>query len=136
MLNAKKGISAKQLQRDLGIGGYKTAWYLLHRIRESMQEASPEPLGGIVEIDETYIGGKVKGKGALPLPNRSRLSWALSSQRRRSSLPARHRRYGSGIFREFIQANVSEDVERVMTDEHRGYPWRVRPASGGPPRNR
>src|SRR5208283_2656888 len=64
MLNARKGISAAQLQRDLGIGGYKTAWYLNHRIREAMQESNPEPLGGIVEIDETYIGGKQKGKGS------------------------------------------------------------------------
>lgn len=58
MQNAKKGISAKQLQRDLGIGGYKTAWYLNHRIRESMQEINLPKLGGTVEIDETYIGGK------------------------------------------------------------------------------
>jgi hypothetical protein len=41
ILNAKKGISAKQLQRDLGIGGYKTAWYLNHRIRESMKDVNP-----------------------------------------------------------------------------------------------
>ena len=51
VLNAEKGISAKQLQRDLGIGGYKTAWYLHHRLREAMAEGNPEPLGGIVEID-------------------------------------------------------------------------------------
>src|SRR5580698_2102067 len=58
ILNAKKGISAKQLQRDLGIGGYKTAWYLNHRIREAMAEGTIPHLGGIVEIDETYVGGK------------------------------------------------------------------------------
>ena len=61
----KKGISAKQLQRDLGIGGYKTAWYLNHRIREAMQETNPQPLGGIVEIDETYVGGQSEGQGPV-----------------------------------------------------------------------
>lgn len=63
VLNAKKGISAKQLQRDLGIGGYKTAWYLHHRIREAMAESAIPTMGGIVEIDETYIGGKIMRKG-------------------------------------------------------------------------
>ena len=62
-MNAKKGISAKQLQRDLGIGGYKTAWYLNDRIREAMAEGDPKPLGGIVEIDETYVGGRIRGMG-------------------------------------------------------------------------
>jgi lipoate-protein ligase B len=65
MLNAKKGISAKQLQRDLAIGGYKTAWYLNYRIREAMIDANAPKLGGIVEIDETYIGGKAKGRSHL-----------------------------------------------------------------------
>jgi hypothetical protein len=63
ILNAEKEISAKQLQRDLGIGGYKTAWYLNHRIRESMKDGDPQPLGGIVEIDEAYVGARIRDKG-------------------------------------------------------------------------
>src|SRR3954469_15428100 len=54
---SKKGISGKQLERTLGVS-YKTAWYLGHRIRAAMEEDSPIPLRGIVEIDETWLGGK------------------------------------------------------------------------------
>ena len=60
MVNAKKGVSAKQLQRDLGTA-YKTAWYLSHRIRKAMglcEMADEEPLTGTVEVDETYMGSK------------------------------------------------------------------------------
>jgi transposase-like protein len=60
MVNAKKGVSAKQLQRDLGTA-YKTAWYLSHRIRKAMgliELADEEPLAGTIEIDETYMGSK------------------------------------------------------------------------------
>ncbi|HXE06572.1 MAG TPA: IS1595 family transposase [Acidobacteriaceae bacterium] len=57
VMDAKKGISAKQLQQHLGIGSYKTAWYMCHRIRKAMVDADPTPLSGVVEIDETYIGG-------------------------------------------------------------------------------
>ena len=57
LCEAKKGISACQIQRTVGMS-YKTAWYLCHRIRKAMQETTPEPLGGTVEIDETYVGGK------------------------------------------------------------------------------
>lgn len=58
MGDAKKGISAKQLQQHLGIGSYKTAWYMCHRIRKAMVDLAPTPLVGTVEIDETYIGGQ------------------------------------------------------------------------------
>ena len=58
MCESKKGISANQLKRSLGIS-YKTAWYLCHRIRRAMLQDSDSPqLKGIVEVDETYIGGK------------------------------------------------------------------------------
>lgn len=57
MLNAKKGLSALQLGRDIGVNR-KTAWYLQMRIRKAMQEGDDQDLfKGIVEIDETYIGG-------------------------------------------------------------------------------
>ena len=58
---AKKGKSAKELQRNLGVN-YRTAWHLAHRIREAMQEGKGL-LTGVVEVDETYVGGKVKRKG-------------------------------------------------------------------------
>lgn len=64
LINAsKKGISAHQLHRSLGIT-YKSAWFLAHRIRETMDSGS-DPLGGpgrIVEADETFIGGKAKNR--------------------------------------------------------------------------
>jgi len=58
MASSKKGISAHQLHRTLGIT-YKSAWFMAHRIREAMKESFPGPLGGegkIVEADETFIG--------------------------------------------------------------------------------
>jgi len=64
MASSKKGISAHQLHRMLGIT-YKSAWFMAHRIREAMREAKPGPLGGAgkyVEADETVIGGKERNK--------------------------------------------------------------------------
>jgi hypothetical protein len=64
VMDAKKGVSAMQLQRHLGIGSYETAWYMCHRIRKSMVENDPAPLTGTVEMDETYVGGVAKGAGS------------------------------------------------------------------------
>jgi transposase-like protein len=62
MASSKKGISAHQLHRTIGVT-YKTAWFMAHRIRESMRDAAPAPMGGegkIIEADETYYGAKDK----------------------------------------------------------------------------
>src|ERR1700693_5022054 len=64
MAASKKGMSAHQLHRMLGVT-YKTAWFMAHRIREAMRPLDAEPMGGegkFVEADETYVGGKAKNR--------------------------------------------------------------------------
>jgi len=64
MSASKKGMSAHQLHRTMGIT-YKTAWFMAHRIRKAMEPSNPDPLGGkdkIIEADETYIGKRKANK--------------------------------------------------------------------------
>jgi transposase-like protein len=66
LCSSKKGMSAHQLHRILGVT-YKTAWFMAHRIREAFRDAAPGFMGGnggIVEADETYYGGPAKKSGA------------------------------------------------------------------------
>lgn len=71
MASSKKGISAHQLMRNLGLGSYRSAWFMAHRIRAAITPIVPDQLGGagkIVEADETYIG---KGDGKKKLTAKS-----------------------------------------------------------------
>lgn len=61
---SKKGISAKRIERMLGVT-YKTAWFMMHRIREAMKPTDNTPMGGpgaTVEADETFVGGKARNR--------------------------------------------------------------------------
>ena len=58
MLTSKKGMSALQIYRMMGFGSYKTAWYMCHRVRVALTDEKFRQLMGIVEVDETAIGGK------------------------------------------------------------------------------
>jgi hypothetical protein len=78
MLTGKKEMSARQLGRYMGFGSVKTAWLMAHKIRTALIEPETK-LGGIVEVDETFVGGKAKNR-ARPLPARRLLS-ALSDAR-------------------------------------------------------
>lgn len=116
MLNAKKGISAKQLQRDLGIGGYKTAWYLNHRLREVMGEGDIPKLGGIVEIDETYVGGKQKGKGVYYGKKQKQV--VVGVRQRKGPLRFIHTKDAkANTLKQIIEQHVSKDVKYIMTDD-------------------
>ena len=79
MASSKKGISAHQLHRMLGVT-YKTAWFMAHRIREAMRDFKPEPMGGqnkVVEADETYVGGKAKNRAHRKEPPKKEAVFSL-----------------------------------------------------------
>ena len=62
MLTSKKGISSLQIHRMMGFGSYSTALYMCHRIRAGLADPKFRKLVGIVEVDETYIGGKNRNR--------------------------------------------------------------------------
>lgn len=67
LCSSKKGFSALQLQRELGLGSYRTAWFMAHRIRFALDSGPlADKLKGTVEVDETYVGGKGKSKTGRP----------------------------------------------------------------------
>lgn len=65
MSSTRTGVSAKWLERSVGVT-YKTAWRMFNRIRPMLSEGGSAPLRGMVEVDETYIGGKWHGRGRGP----------------------------------------------------------------------
>jgi len=115
---SRKGISANQLKRMLGVS-YKTAWYLCHRIRSAMLDTERQMLDGIVEIDETYIGGK-------PRPNRKRQKKQVVIGIRKRGGDLRLIRASNATAKtvaEIVKDNVSQDVEVIITDESVIYPY-------------
>lgn len=123
MCSSKKGISALQLQRNLGLKQYKSAWHMAHRIRHAMADGifSGPPLGGTVEVDETYVGGKNTGKGwKRALDNKtivvSLVERGDKGRKRSVTIP--------NVTSKNLRAAVVEHVEKysyVHTDEHAGY---------------
>jgi len=114
---SKKGISANQLSRALGVQ-YRTAWYLAHRIRKAMVEADPPKLKGTIEIDETYIGGK-QHNNWRKLRNKEVV---MGIRERGGDLRLIHIESNrTEHLQEQIQQHVSPDAERVITDELAAY---------------
>ncbi len=82
MTQSKKGISALQIHRQIGSGDYRTAWYMVMRIRAAMKDDGLAKLLGTVEVDETYIGGKEKNRHFGQEAGRTRHDWKDSRHRR------------------------------------------------------
>lgn len=118
MLESKKGISAHQIKRTIGVS-YKTAWYLCHRIRAAMTEDNPDPLHGIVEVDETWIGGKTKGFGHGYRGNKTIV---VGVMKRGGSIRLKKvENANRKTLHAFIKEHVADDVEAIYTDEWKGY---------------
>jgi transposase-like protein len=116
---SKKGVSALEIHRQTGLS-YKSSLFMLHRIRFAMAPADSNPLTGIVEVDETYIGGKPRN------PGEEREKWS-------SKVPVMAMIERGGRVRPKVIADVTaktlqfairENVDRrsrIMTDEHASY---------------
>ena len=120
MCESKKGMSANQLHRTLGVQ-YKTAWHLCHRIREAMgnDPFTGPTLFGVVEVDETLVGGKVKGKGRGYRGNKTWVAGAIErgGQVRLERIPD----VKKGTLQDFIRRTVTDEAEAIYTDELKSY---------------
>ncbi len=122
--SAKKGISALQLQRQLGLGSYRSAWHMAHRIRHAMAK---EPLAGMlrgkVEVDETYVGGKprkvhgqkgTRGRGTKKTPVVALI------QRDGPIVAYKAEMLGGGALKDAIRKYVDRAAS-IMTDDFLAY---------------
>lgn len=116
---SRKGISSNQLKRMLGLGSYKSAWFLTHRIRYAMAMATPALLSGTVEVDETYVGGKARGLGRGYRDNKSMVIGAIE---RGGAVRFRvDQRNDRKTLHGFIKSVVDDDAVAIYTDEWAAY---------------
>jgi transposase-like protein len=124
MLNSKKGVSALQIQRQIG-RSYPTAWYMCHRLRAGMQDPQFMKLMGIVEIDETYIGGKDKNRHwdkKKHLTGGAGKAAVIGAISRKGNVVCRTiEKTDARTLNSFVRETVSEKVDLVATDECPGY---------------
>jgi len=123
MAASKKGMSAKQIERMLGIT-YRAAWFMCHRIREAMRDDKADPIGGegkIIEAHETFVGGKAKNvhKGK-PIPKKAPV---VALVERSGKLRARHVvDVTAKSLRKVLDTRANKKSE-LHTDEAAVYLW-------------
>ena len=121
----KKGISALQLQRDTGIGSYETAWTLLHKLRSVLRPRARDRLAGLVEADESYVGGPDRGRrGGREVLNKSIVAVAVEHRGHRAGRARLAVLEGVTFERDlgpFIRGVIDARRTTMRTDGFRGY---------------
>ncbi|MCA9052154.1 MAG: IS1595 family transposase, partial [Planctomycetaceae bacterium] len=121
MIESKKGISANQVKRTIGVS-YKTAWYLCHRIRAAMAELNADKLNGTVEVDETWVGGKLKGHGKGIGNYKKNKSLVVGIIQRDGKVRMqRIENADRKTLHQFINDHAAPDTEIIITDENKAY---------------
>lgn len=128
LIDAKKGMSAKQLQTHLGVA-YRTAWYMAHRIRKAIDTDETEfpKLSGVVEVDETYVGGKSHFRGRA----KGKKDIVIGLRERGGRVRFMHADdVKASTLQQIIETFVHDDVEMIVTDDFRSYPLAVKKYTG------
>ena len=126
MCEAKKGVSALQVSRHIGVT-HKTAWYLCHRIRKAMEEINAEPLGGsgkVVEVDETYLGGRITRKGIGTAKDAKVAILGIAERSGRVHLQKIDNAKAESI-KPILKDKLSPETKQVITDGAPVYGWVV-----------
>jgi transposase-like protein len=120
--SARKGVSAKQLQRQLSVS-YKTAWYMAHRIRLAMSQDGEfcQKFAGVCEVGETYIGGKRKGPRGRGAANKIPVV-AIKERTSGKILMKAVNNVKASTLRTFIR-NHAEPGSEINSDEFISYLW-------------
>ena len=113
MTASKKGMSAHQLMRMLDIKQYKSAWFMAHRIRYAMTGELPEPMGGVVEMDETWIGGRPRKSVPQAAKIGQRKQDAHRYQERKAAVVSAVQR-GGNVFSQHVERVTAENLINVI----------------------